>query len=152
MRRHAVLVCSSRPESQVNMGLSHHTCWKWNRWKPGRVYPPIIYLLNWFCLWRHSSSSWAHHSAVGAAAARTPADIQYLITATGWLDYRRHWLEYLQQTHSNWRTSYRAENTNWTPAGSAGIITPTWSAMGRCAGSKAFKAFPKTLQESLHLQ
>lgn len=63
----------------------------------------------WSCVWvvflGHSSSSWAHHSALLTAPAWTPADTQYLITATGWLHYRSHWLKYLQQTQSNWRTS-----------------------------------------------
>lgn len=37
-------------------------------------------------------SSWAHHSGLRAS---TSADMLDLITATGWLDYSRHWLKYL---------------------------------------------------------
>lgn len=49
----------------------------------------------WPCDWtcgKHSlSSSWAHHSGLRAS---TSADMLDLITATGWLDYTRHWLKY----------------------------------------------------------
>lgn len=41
---------------------------------------------------KHSLSSWAHHSGLRAS---TSADMLDLITATGWLDYTRHWLKYL---------------------------------------------------------
>lgn len=95
---HIVLTWFSK---QVNTGLSHMECISalQRQLKPvsvttSSVYSLIICLFELFCLWRHSSSSWAHHSVV---PAWTPADIQYLITATGWLDYRRHWVEYLQQ-------------------------------------------------------
>lgn len=60
------------------------------------VYCLIVDPFRSFCLWRHSSSSWAHHSGAVAAPASTFADILYLITAAGWLDYRRHWLKYLE--------------------------------------------------------
>lgn len=50
----------------------------------------------YFAYGRRSSSSWSHKSGVWAAAASTSTDILYLITLAGWLDYRRHWLKYLE--------------------------------------------------------
>lgn len=72
-----------------------------------------FYPFKLFCLWRPSSSSWARHSVVLAAPILTHADGQYLITATGWLDYRRHGRRYLQQTQGNRRTSCQPDLTHW---------------------------------------
>lgn len=58
-------------------------------WAPAR---PVVDRVIRTCGKHPLSSSWAHQSGLRASAS---ADMLDLITATGWLDYSRHWLKYL---------------------------------------------------------